>query len=70
MKNKVVKAIDIGALFANASDAKMGNPGESAIVRLGNGKVAVVGGTPANGTVAIVDLTTGEVKIVAAAMCN
>lgn len=69
-KGKVIKSIDVGALFAAAGAAKMGNPGESAIVRLGNGKVAVVGGTPANGSVAIVDLTTGEVKVVAATMCN
>jgi hypothetical protein len=69
-KGKVVKSIDIGALFAGAGAAKMGNPGESAIVRLGNGKVAVVGGTPANGSVAIVDLTTGEVGVMPAPMCN
>lgn len=67
MRGKVIKSIDVGALFASS---KMGNPGESAIVRLGNGKVAVMGGTPANGSVAIVDLTTGAVKVVAAPMCN
>jgi hypothetical protein len=70
VKGKVVKSIDVGALFAGAGSAKMGNPGESAIVRLGNGKVAVVGGTPSNGSVAIVDLTTGDVKVVPATMCN
>ncbi len=69
-KGKVVKAIDVGALFADSGAEKMGNPGESAVVRLGNGKVAVIGGTPANGSVAIVDLTTGAVKVVHAAMCN
>jgi len=66
-KGKVVKSIDLGSLFA---DAKMGNPGESAIVRVGTGKVAVVGGTPANGSVAVVDLTTGDVKVVIASMCK
>ena len=53
-KGKIVKAIDVSALFADSGAEKMGNPGESAIVRLGNGKVAVIGGTPANGSVAIV----------------
>ncbi len=70
VKGKVLKSIDVGSLFASSAAEKMGNPGESAIVRLGNGKVAVVGGTPANGSVAIVDLTTGDVNVVAAAMCN
>lgn len=70
IKGKVVKAIDVTPLFADAGSAKMGNPGESAIVRLGNGKVAVIGGTPANGSVAILDLTSGEVKVVRASMCN
>jgi hypothetical protein len=70
VKGKVVKLIDLTPLFSEAGGAKMGNPGESAIVRLGNGKVAVIAGTPANGSVAIVDLTSGAVKVVRAAMCN
>lgn len=69
-KGKVIKSIDLGALFADAGGAKMGNPGESAIVRLGTTKVAVIGGTPANGSVAIVDLTTGQSSVVKAALCN
>ena len=70
-RGKVVKTIDVSALFADhSSGAQMGNPGESAIVRLGNNRLAVIGGSPANGSVAIVDLTTGEVNVVQAAMCG
>jgi len=67
-KGKVVKAINVSALFGEGG--AMGNPGESAIVRLGNGRVAVIGGTPANGSVAIVDLTSGDVKVLRAPMCQ
>jgi hypothetical protein len=67
VKGKVLKTIDVTQLFDNV---KMGNPGESAIVRLGSGKVAVIGGTPANGSVAIVDATSGEVKVVKAPLCG
>jgi hypothetical protein len=66
-KGKVVKTIDVTQLFEN----KMGNPGESAIVRLGSGQVlAVIGGTPANGSVAIVNPSSGDVKVVKAPLCG
>jgi len=65
-KGKVQKTIDVSALF----DAKMGNPGESAIVRLDGGRIAVIAGTPANGSVAVVDVTSGEVTIVRAPLCT
>lgn len=67
VKGKVLKSIDVTDLFGNV---KMGNPGESAIVRLSSGKVAVIGGTPANGSVAIVDPTSGEVKVVKSPLCG
>jgi hypothetical protein len=63
---KVARTIDATALF----ETKMGNPGESAIVRLDAGKLAVIAGTPANGSVAIVDVATGEVKVVRAPLCT
>lgn len=69
VSGKVVKMIDTSALFAIGS-AKMGNPGESAIVRLDGGRIAVIAGTPANGSIAIVDVTTGDVKIVRAPLCS
>ncbi|NVB80842.1 MAG: hypothetical protein HOV81_20765 [Kofleriaceae bacterium] len=67
---KVTKRIDTSMLFTTVAAANMGNPGESALVRLGSGKLAVIGGTPANGSVAIVDLETGDVKVIRAALCN
>lgn len=48
----------------------MSNPGESAIVRLGAAKLAVISGSPGNGSVAIVDTTTGDVKVVHAPLCG
>jgi hypothetical protein len=69
-KGKVTKTIDVSPLYVEASGAKMGNPGEAAIVRLGDNKVAVIGGTPANGSVAVVDLQTGAKQVVKAPICN
>ncbi|HUS31834.1 MAG TPA: hypothetical protein VMZ53_25210 [Kofleriaceae bacterium] len=66
-KGKVLKTVDVTQLFDNV---RMGNPGESAIVRLSAGKLAVIGGTPANGSVAIVDPASGEVKVVKAPLCG
>lgn len=70
VKGKVTKRIDTSALFTTVAAANMGNPGESALVRLGPGKLAVIGGTPANGSVAVVDVATGEVKVVRAPLCD
>lgn len=66
-KGKVHKTIDVTTLF---DPVKMSNPGESAIVRLSAGKLAVIGGSPANGSVAIVDTATGDVKVVHAPLCG
>ena len=60
---KVTKARE-----ADARDA-IGNPGESTVVRLSAGKLAVIGGTPANGSVAIIDTSSGELKLVRAPLC-
>ncbi len=70
VKGKVTKTIDTSALFTTVASANMGNPGESAIVRLGAGRLAVIGGTPANGSVAVVDVASGDVKVVRATLCN
>lgn len=64
---KVKKTIDVTTLF---DPVKMSNPGESSIVRLSPGKLAVVGGSPANGSVAIVDVATGDVRVVHAPLCG
>ena len=67
VKGKVVKLVKLDELFASS---KMGNPGESAIVRLDGGRIAVIAGTPANASVAIVDVTSGAVRIVRAPLCT
>jgi len=67
VKGKVVKTIELKDLFGAAP---MGNPGESAIVRLGEGKLGVIAGSPANGSVAVVDTTSGAVQVVRAPLCH
>jgi len=67
VKGKVLKTIDVKELFGAAP---MGNPGESAIVRLGAGKLGVIAGTPANGSVAVVDIASGDVHVVRAPLCQ
>jgi hypothetical protein len=67
VSGKVKTTIDVTTLF---DPVKMSNPGESSIVRLSAGKLAVIGGSPANGSVAIVDMATGDVKVVHAPLCG
>ena len=66
---KVVKTIKIAGLFGDGKDA-FGNPGESALLKLADGRLAVIAGSPANGSVAVVDPTTSEVKITKAPLCQ
>lgn len=72
-KGKVIKLIDITHLWSpdgqKAKDA-MGNPGESALVPLGNGKLAVIAGAPSTGKVAIVDVASGSVTLATAPLCK
>ena len=70
VKGKILKKIDTSALFKDTGGAAMGNPGESALLRVGPGKLAVIGGAPATGHVALVDVATGEVKIIKATVCG
>lgn len=65
---KLGKTFQVGALFGTG-DA-LGNPGESVVVRLGADKLAVIAGTPANGSVATVDISSGEVQILRAPFCH
>jgi len=70
VKGKILKRIDLSVLFKEGGGAMMGNPGESALVRLAPGKLAVIGGAPATGHVAVIDVTTGEVKVLKAKICG
>ena len=67
---KLLKRIDLSVLFKEGGNATMGNPGESALVRLAPGKLAVIGGAPATGHVAVIDVTSGEVKVLKAKICG
>jgi hypothetical protein len=69
VKGKVLKKIDTSALFTDAG-AQMGNPGESALVRIGPSKLAVIGGAPATGQVALIDVESGDVKIIKTTVCR
>jgi hypothetical protein len=72
-KGKVTKVLDITHLWSpdgqKTKDA-MGNPGESALVPLGNGKLAVIAGAPSTGKVAVVDIASGEVTLTSAPLCK
>ncbi|MBA3502666.1 MAG: hypothetical protein M4D80_32055 [Myxococcota bacterium] len=70
VKGKVLKKIDTSALFKENGGAAMGNPGESALLSLGPGKLAVIGGAPATGHVALVDVASGGVKVIKATICG
>lgn len=72
VKGKVVKTIDTRALWERPDSVggdPIGNPGESALLELSGGKLAVVAGSPANGSVATVDVETGKVDITRAPLC-
>jgi hypothetical protein len=45
------------------------NPGESAVVRGSDGKLLVVTGSPAAGTVGVVDVVSGEITTIKALQC-
>jgi hypothetical protein len=69
IKGKILKTIDTTALF-DTGGAKMGTPGESALVRLADGRLVVIAGSPATGNVATIDVATGEIKVVPAPVCK
>ncbi|HEU0034019.1 MAG TPA: hypothetical protein VFQ53_25505 [Kofleriaceae bacterium] len=66
---KVKKTIDTSLLFKDGG-AAMGNPGESAIVRLADGRLAIVAGAPASGSVATVEVETGAVTVMPVPRCG
>lgn len=77
---KVDKTIDLLALWNGGGDGEGGtdgeaprgggNPGESALVRGGDGKLVVIAGSPAAGTVGIVDMASGETAVIQSLACN
>jgi hypothetical protein len=68
-KGKIVKTIDTSPLLKLAG-AEMANPGESALVRVSDTQLAIVAGAPASGNVALVDVTTGAIRVMPAQVCK
>lgn len=48
----------------------MGNPGESSLVRGGDNQLLVIAGSPSTGSVGVIDVASGEMKIVRAPVCK
>jgi len=69
VKGKILKKLDTSTLFDHTG-AKMGTPGESAMIRLRDGRLVVIAGSPATGSVATIDVTTGDIKVVPAPVCG
>ncbi|MEJ7603418.1 MAG: hypothetical protein WKG01_36360 [Kofleriaceae bacterium] len=69
VKGKVSKVIELGVLWKNGGTA-MGNPGESTLVRVATDKLAVIAGAPATGSVAVVNVASGEIEIIPAPPCT
>jgi len=69
VKGKVLRLIDLKVLWKDRG-AAMGNPGESALLRLDDGKLVVIAGSPATGSIAAIDTTSGEIEIIPAPACN
>jgi hypothetical protein len=66
VKGKVVKTLDTALLFGSG----MGTPGESALLRLGDGRLVVIAGSPATGSIATIEVSTGDIKVITAPACK
>jgi hypothetical protein len=66
---RILKVIDLKVLWKDRG-AAMGNPGESALLRLDDGKLVVIAGAPATGSLAAIDTANGEIEIIPAPACN
>ena len=70
---KLDKILDLLPLWsggAAAAERAGGNPGESALVRGGDGKLIVITGSPAPGNVGVVDIASGEITVISALACK
>jgi hypothetical protein len=72
---KVEKTIKLAALWTEEGEQPegdalpMGNPGETALVRGGDGKVLVISGSPSPGHVGVIDVAAGTVDVIRAPRC-
>jgi hypothetical protein len=73
---KIERTIPLGALWTEEGAAPegdalpMGNPGETALVRGGDGKVLVISGSPSPGNIGVIDVATGKVEVIHAPRCE
>jgi len=79
---KVAKTIQLAALWTpedmgdkkpdddGGSAPAMGNPGESSLVRGGDNQLLVIAGGPSPGTIGVIDVESGELKVVRAPVCK
>lgn len=70
---KVDRTIDLLSLWGTDADGAArggGNPGESALVRSGEGKLVVIAGSPVAGTIGVVDLASGETAVIPSLACE
>src|SRR5262245_61528552 len=65
---KIVKTIDTSFVFQDHG-AEMGNPGESALIKLADGTLALIAGAPATGNVAMIDVARSSMEIKRAPVC-
>ena len=68
-RGTVTKTVDTSGLFL-IGGAQQGTPGESRLVMLGDGRLTVVAGPPALGSVATIDPKTGELELRQAPLCR
>lgn len=72
-KGKVKRVLDVSALWRDEGSAvkdALGTPGESALVRVDDDHLAVIAGSPHEGSVGIVDLASGDLRVLPAAHCK
>jgi hypothetical protein len=69
---KLDKTLDLLPLWgggAGGAERAGGNPGESALVRGGEGKLIVITGSPVAGNVGVIDVASGEIQVITALQC-
>lgn len=67
-KGTIVKRIDTSKLFGQESG--LGTPGESTLTHLPDGRLVVIAGSPATGSLAIVDPKSDKLDLVPAPACK
>ncbi len=75
VSGKILSTVSLTAFWTlddqgmKSTEPALGHLGESELVRGGPGKLIVVGGSPSPGSVAVIDLDNGAVKVTRPSMC-